>query len=56
MVAMTRRTWLATLGLVPVAAGLAARAEGSSRTSQKKEAHAWQEIPARELIGRHERN
>src|SRR5438093_13497832 len=47
MATMTRRTWLTMLGLAPVAAGLAASAEG-----RKEDAHVWQDIPARELIRR----
>jgi len=50
MTAMTRRTWLAVLGLLP-AAGLVSWAEASGK-SPKKETHAWQDIPPRELIRR----
>ena len=47
MEAMTRRTWLTMLGLAPLAAGVAASAEG-----RKKDVRVWQDIPARELIRR----
>src|SRR5438128_8446118 len=50
MTGMTRRTWLAALGLLP-AAGLLSWAEDSEK-SQKKETPAWQDIPPRELIRR----
>jgi len=50
MTAMTRRTWLAALGLLP-AAGLVSWAEASGK-SPEKETHAWQDIPPRELIRR----
>src|SRR5947207_112539 len=50
MTAMTRRTWLAVLGLLP-AAGLVSWAEGSDK-NRKKETHIWEDIPPRELIRR----
>ena len=50
MTAMTRRTWLAVLGLLP-AAGLVSWAEGSDK-NRKKETHTWEDIPPRELIRR----
>ena len=50
MMAMTRRTWLAALGLLP-AAGLVSWAEGSSKR-RKQDAEVWQDIPPRELIRR----
>ena len=51
MAAMTRRTWLAALGLVPVAAGMAAATERRA-ASREKDGHVWQDIPPRELIRR----
>ena len=50
MMAMTRRTWLAALGLLP-AAGLVSWAEGSDR-GRNKGGNVWQDIPPRELIRR----
>src|SRR5439155_12592173 len=50
MTAMTRRTWVAALGLLP-AAGLLSWAEASGK-NRKKETHTWEDIPPRELIRR----
>ncbi|TMA55240.1 MAG: SCO family protein, partial [Deltaproteobacteria bacterium] len=50
MTAITRRTWLAVLGLLP-AAELVSWAEGSDK-NRKKETHIWEDIPPRELIRR----
>src|SRR5207249_1901860 len=50
MMAMTRRTWLAALGLLP-AAELVSWAEGSDR-GRNKGGNVWQDIPPRELIRR----
>ena len=47
MVAITRRAWLATLGLAPLAGGLAAEADGT----QSKQ-YTFQDIPPRELLRR----
>src|SRR3989442_14168743 len=50
MTAMTRRTWLAVLGLLP-AAGLLSWAEASG-DSPEKETHARPGIPPREVVRR----
>ncbi len=47
MVAMTRRAWLATLGLAPFAGGLVAEADGT-----KSGQYTFQDIPPRELLRR----
>ena len=49
MAAMTRRTWLAVLGMAPVVATLSRWAKASA-DGGKKEERVWQDIPPRELI------
>src|SRR5881397_1400754 len=48
---MTRRKWLARVGLLPLGAALTACAEGDSRRSRERP-RLWQDIPPRELIRR----
>ncbi len=47
MVAITRRAWLATLGLAPLVGGLAAEADDT-----KSKQYTFQDIPPRELMRR----